>query len=758
MLLGALIAAISTLFSPDEFVRVPLEVNIGLLGFSADGAWQLEVDAGELVGLLRRLLPVRRPSCGQDAAPLDALYKLEYNVVMMQTGLRRLHSRLAQALRPVAHSASSTEFEIEVADIEDHFDNLFASYFTGGHAADEPAPDPKASHAAGHSAAYTILVLNPNRADMAALRSGIPIGYSYRYRYHGGAPTQVWLSGSRYVVIDLSAGPCTIGRAQASEGAVSAASFPLLRPQLRGGDEGRRQREADKTKAAAYDLHHTHFVAQLATLLLSAVRHLVAPDASLCEPPAFTKLIVPLVVLTDHDSFDPLQSGHAHSVDIALLRQQLQRLLLSDQELLLLPSVHPLHAHPQISVAVTQAHRADTVHEPESGRAQPAAKPYLDASGLAHQMHHSVDWLAAGLMDVATAEHLSRVSVHSKKTSANVTASGHGDTLEGTRVLPLYLLSLLHAHPELLLDKGTLVHTAAEAVIVLQTNTSAITLPFTSDGYEVLADARKPTRHALAGLAAAVGGLLAPYESLRPSATAHFRSPVERDGPLPSLQNDFLWSTGQHPFGPYSNASSISQTLADVVQRNVVLGRLRSALRALRATTRQIEAVVARYVDPVSANSSEERISRLVSPPLVEEFRQADAGAASPLLEWRESWSGEAGELLGKLHTGRLELSSEAVQHVARRLYNSLLAFRPAFDEACAQLHAHRYHDAHHLALKVDTDAHTFAETVASELKKLRDHSACCTISTHSSASRANEIFGLVCVVVLLCAAGTCWK
>ena len=105
----------------------------------------------------------------------------------------------------------------------------------------------------------------------------------------------------------------------------------------------------------------------------------------------------------------------------------------------------------------------------------------------------------------------------------------------------------------------------------------------------MLADARDPTRHVLAGLAAAVGGLVAPFESLRPSMAAHVRSPMDRDGPPAARQADFLWSMGQHPFGPYSNTPSVSQTMVDVAQRHAVLGRLRSAARALRAAAQQVE-------------------------------------------------------------------------------------------------------------------------------------------------------------------------
>ena len=40
---------------------------------------------------------------------------------------------------------------------------------------------------------------------------------------------------------------------------------------------------------------------------------------------------------------------------------------------------------------------ADTVHEPEHGKFVPIAKPYLDAEAVVFHMHHSVDWLGAGL-------------------------------------------------------------------------------------------------------------------------------------------------------------------------------------------------------------------------------------------------------------------------------------------------------------------------------------------------------------------------
>jgi hypothetical protein len=58
-----------------------------------------------------------------------------------------------------------------------------------------------------------------------------------------------------------------------------------------------------------------------------------------------------------------------------------------------------------------------------------------------------------------------------------------------------------------------------------------------------------PQRHIVAGLAAVVGGLVAPYET---ASHIHDR---------PVL--DWLWASGHQPFGPFSNTSSVSQLLLD---------------------------------------------------------------------------------------------------------------------------------------------------------------------------------------------------
>lgn len=63
------------------------------------------------------------------------------------------------------------------------------------------------------------------------------------------------------------------------------------------------------------------------------------------------------------------------------------------------------------------------------------------------------------------------------------------------------------------------------------------------------AEPMSPQRHILAGILSVLGGLVAPYEK---ASHIHER---------PVL--NWLWASGCHPFGPFSNHSGISQLMAD---------------------------------------------------------------------------------------------------------------------------------------------------------------------------------------------------
>lgn len=73
----------------------------------------------------------------------------------------------------------------------------------------------------------------------------------------------------RFVVIDLSAGPCTYGKIETEEGSVSPRTLPRL------------QNVMVSTGLAMITDHITHdtFTGQLASLVSTTVEHVIAPDA-----------------------------------------------------------------------------------------------------------------------------------------------------------------------------------------------------------------------------------------------------------------------------------------------------------------------------------------------------------------------------------------------------------------------------------------------------------------------------------------------
>lgn len=72
----------------------------------------------------------------------------------------------------------------------------------------------------------------------------------------------------RFVVIDLSAGPCTYGKIETEEGSVSPRTLPRLRHVVFPRGFG---------TASAHPTHE-FFIGQLASLISTTVEHVIAPD------------------------------------------------------------------------------------------------------------------------------------------------------------------------------------------------------------------------------------------------------------------------------------------------------------------------------------------------------------------------------------------------------------------------------------------------------------------------------------------------
>lgn len=192
------------------------------------------------------------------------------------------------------------------------------------------------------------------------------------------------------------------------------------------------------------------------------------------------------------------------------------------------------------------------------------SRPYLDSAILIEELERASDAVIAGLL-------LSEDGV-----APSAPLPGVSSRPAGHLMLPVFVLSLLGMPPGLLLDKKHLHVATSRCVLVLQTASVPIALPYFSDGALVYLNPRRPTRHIVAGLSTALGGLLPPYE----------RFDVVRK----RVASNFLWSHGAVPWGPFSNSSSLSLIFADQMVRNSVSSRVSSSMRAVqRAMTMMSE-------------------------------------------------------------------------------------------------------------------------------------------------------------------------
>ncbi|XP_058757608.1 uncharacterized protein LOC131630884 [Vicia villosa] len=600
--------------------QVPLEVNVVLIGFNGDGGYRYTVDAHKLEELLKTSFPTHRPSCLETEELLDIEHHLVYNAFSAgQPELIALEKALKEAMVPAGKARESDFgrevplFEVEATAVEPIFQKLYSYIFdmdsVGSSVTEADKPVPSAIFIVN----FDKVRLDPRNKeiDLDALMYGkMPDlteedmkkqegDYIYRYRYDGGGATQVWLSSGRFVVIDLSAGPCTYGKIEAEEGSVSSRTLPRLRNAVH------------LSSTTSYRSSNDIFLGQLASLVSTTVEHVIAPDVRFETVDLTSRLLIPIIVLQNHNRYNIVQKGHNYSINIDEIKAEVKKLLHDEQEVVIIGGTHSLHHHEKLSIAVSKAMRGHSLQETKNdGRFHVHTKTYLDGAILKEEMERSADVLAAGLLEMADPSLSSKYFFrqnwmdesegstdsilkhkpmwssynlkHSKKRRKNVKKQGDIQTTFGTRVIPIFVLSLADVEPNLMMEDESMVWTSNDVVIVLEHQNEKIPLSYVSETQRRHAVPSQAQRHILAGLASVVGGLSAPYEK---ASHVHERHVV-----------NWLWAAGCHPFGPFSNTSHVSQMLRDVALRNSIYARVDSVLRKIRATSETVQAFAAEYL------------------------------------------------------------------------------------------------------------------------------------------------------------------
>ncbi|KAK3011226.1 hypothetical protein RJ639_012378 [Escallonia herrerae] len=603
--------------------QVPLEVNVVLIGFNGDGGYRYTIDSQKLEEFLRISFPSHRPSCLETGEPLDIEHHIVYNAFPAgQPELIALEKAL-KASMVAAGTAREADFgrevplfEVDATSVELEFEKLYSYLFdieNGGYSSEEmDRPVPSA-----------IFFVNFDKVRMDPRNKEIDLDslmygslsqltdeelkkqegdYIYHYRYNGGGASQVWLGSGRFVVIDLSAGPCTYGKVETEEGSVSSKTLPRLRNLMFPRGSG----------AVNNPSTHDIFVGQLSALVATTVEHVIAPDVRFETVDLTTRLLIPIIVLQNHNRYNIMEKGHNYSINVEAIEAEVKKMVHHEQEVVIVGGSHALHRHEKLAIAVSKAMRGHSLQETKNdGRFHVHTKTYLDGAILKEEMERSADVLAAGLLEVSDPSLSSKFFLRQhwmdegddsgdsilkhkpfwatyrpksgkEKNKRAVKKQGNIYRTYGTRVIPVFVLSLADVDAHLMMEDESLVWTSNDVVIVLQHQGEKIPLSYVSETQRRHAVPSQVQRHILAGLASVVGGLSAPYEK---ASHVHERPVV-----------NWLLATGCHPFGPFSNSSQISRMLLDVALRNTIYARVDSALHRIRDTSETVQAFAGEYL------------------------------------------------------------------------------------------------------------------------------------------------------------------
>ncbi|XP_073050382.1 uncharacterized protein [Primulina eburnea] len=715
--------------------QVPLEVNVVLIGFNGDGGYRYTIDSHKLEEFLRVSFPSHRPSCLETGQPIDIEHHIVFNAFPAgQPELIALEKAMKLALTPAGHAREADFgrqvplFEVEATTVEPEFLKLYAYLFDLENAGyqveemDRPWPnalfvvnfdkvriDPRNKELDLDSLMYG-KITNLNEDEMKKQEGD----YIYRYRYNGGGASQVWLGSGRFVVIDLSAGPCTYGKIETEEGSVNPKTLPRLQNLVL-------PRSGTVDEQSAHDI----FVGQLAAVLATTVEHVIAPDIRYETVDMTTRILVPIIVLQNHNRYNILVKGHNYSVDVDAIEAEVKKMVHQGQEVVIIGGTHALHRHEKLSIAVSKAMRGHSLQETKKdGRFHVHTKTYLDGAILKEEMERSADVLAAGLLEVSDPTLASKfflrqtwadetvetgdsilkhkplwASYNSKLQKGSKRELGkkkQGDLYRtyGTRVVPVFVLSLADVDEHLMMEDDSLVWTSNDVVIVLQHQSDKIPLSYVSELERRHAEPSVAQRHILAGLASVVGGLSAPYEK---ASHVHERPVV-----------NWLLAAGCHPFGPFSNTSQTSQLLQDAALRNIIYARVDSALHRIRDTSESVQAFAAEHLKT----------------PLGEPVKGKKNKSSTDL--WLE-----------KFYKKTTNLPEPFPHELVERLEKYLNSLEEQLVDLSSLLYDHRLQDAHLNSSQILQSSIFTQQYVEHVLTSEREKMKCCSIEykfpTHSS-------------------------
>ncbi len=733
----------------DGQLQIPLVLNVGLVGFDDFGKGSKLSE--ELEDTLKHALTSYHPSSHSEDprirhTVLQAEFLLDFRVKRIEPGaLAEIEGALRSGLKPAEPETLSLmkdvrTYDVEVnGDVESVLDDMFASNFV----------DTVNEGGGSKDSVRAVIIINPRKKNLLAGDDQAP--FRYRYTYGGVGYTQAWIGAKNYVVIDLAAGPCSHGHTKANEGAVVPKTFPRLRPfKAEFSKDWSNGADAETPKYSVLAGLTSLVISAVQYVFVPDIGHETIYFAEKIIVP-----IVVFRDHTLFNPFkSDTEANRERAIDTSAIRKEIEKMLLPDQELIFATAVHNLHDHKQISGALYSSLRADTAYKLHGTKYLPQEHQYIDSDSLLELMGDAGDMLAEGLLRASKLHDVDPIIAAMERAEAELDAGdlinlaeehvdavengGNGDPaqdtgdtpdkhhispselnmksfatrqrrvhrtkrgksgkalpenpykrsrssiVQGSRILPVYVFSFASStvspsEPGLLFEEQKVVAATKDAVLVIQNNQDAVEVPYFADGKRLHVNPRKPTQHIVAGLVQSLGGIVPPYSRYSP--------------PHDRIVENYIWSYGNHPFGPFSVNNGMSQIFFDMALRNEVLSRLNSGLMLTRDAISRIEHFARAHV--------------------------LDDGTNSSWLD-REYSNGPHEDEEHK----RSPLAYEAIA----RLKGSIQSLVEQFGTAAHLLWGAQYRDAHRLTSSIMTNAASFHEYAIGELELMRNEIACCQV------------------------------
>lgn len=390
--------------------------------------------------------------------------------------------------------------------------------------------------------AYTIYLLNPTSASKR---------YIYHYRDQGeaqmqggtpGCPGPLWVSGERYLWVDLTAGPTTYGPHSAGEGVFLENSLP--RPEHYPKHQ-----------------HKRGLVADLVGLLQSACDHLLAPPIAHANLRFYTNVTIQVIRITDKPldaSGDTTQEDFEAGLDLEGLQSQLRALGAGPEMVDVLVKHVSFGTCDYCVAAYTRALRSHITN----AMWRPPVPKGKSPKDTEHSAHHT------NVYQARTHDYLDSKELH----AALQRFEAHLWTEIGlkprspsltSRVIAVYLYDL-SSEDLVLLDRHSQVTAFPDMLLAVRSRAGETLVDYSCGGNAVLMQPHNMARPLLGGVLEAVWGVAPTQLAWRESTQ--------------SISRTYAWSVGLTPFGPFGSGSNLSFVQKDAAVRNMIMTHMNMSL------------------------------------------------------------------------------------------------------------------------------------------------------------------------------------